>query len=194
MKHIPCRQLSPFLALFFILVSASTHASSIAINEIFAQGKGKRPDWIEVYNQGNVPVDLGGYTLTDSRKKPRRWVIPESTIIRPHDFLLFFADKKDFENHTNFKLDAGGEFVGLYDPSGKCIDAFAYTNLPEPGSWARFPDGGKTWSFCTMPTMGSTNKKPAQPVKNASKVTPVPEIFPTGGEICSASTCCSQIN
>jgi hypothetical protein len=181
MKHIPCRQLSPFLALFFILVSASTHASSIAINEIFAQGKGKRPDWIEVYNQGNVPVDLGGYTLTDSRKKPRRWVIPESTIIRPHDFLLFFADKKDFENHTNFKLDAGGEFVGLYDPSGKCIDAFAYTNLPEPGSWARFPDGGKTWSFCTMPTMGSTNKKPAQPVKNASKVTPVPEIFPTGG-------------
>jgi hypothetical protein len=180
MKHIPCRQLSPFLALFFILVSASTHASSIAINEIFAQGKGKRPDWIEVYNQGNVPVDLGGYTLTDSRKKPRRWVIPESTIIRPHDFLLFFADKKDFENHTNFKLDVGGEFVGLYDPSGKCIDAFAYTNLPEPGSWARFPDGGKTWSFCTMPTMGNANPKSSQPIET-TKAIPVPEITPIGG-------------
>jgi hypothetical protein len=170
------------LTTLFSLISFSAYAGeSVVINEIFAQGKGKRPDWIELYNQGNTPIDLGGYTLTDSRKNPSKWTIPESTIIRSHDFVLFFADKKNFENHTNFKLDAGGEFVGLYDPSGKCIDSFAYTNLPQPGSWRRFPDGGKTWSFCTMPTMGSTNPKPAQTVKNAKKITLAPEISPTGG-------------
>jgi hypothetical protein len=180
MKNIFIQHLFAFLILYFFLFSSTLCAGQIVINEIFAQGKGKRPDWIEVYNPGNTPIDLGGYTLTDSRKKPYKWTIPESTILRPHDFLLFFADKKNFENHTNFKLDAGGEFVGLYNPSGNSVDSFTYNSQKNVGSWGRYPDG-QAWSFTPTPTMGSSNAQPAKRSETTLETTSAPAICPKGG-------------
>jgi hypothetical protein len=168
------------LVIFLLFDSKTAYSSPIVINEIFAQGKGKRPDWIEVYNHGSAPIDLGGYTLTDSRKKPYKWTIPESTILRPHDFLLFFADKKNFENHTNFKLDAGGEFVGLYNPSGNSVDSFTYSSQKNVGSWGRYPDG-QAWSFTPTPTMGSSNAQPAKRSEPTLETTSAPAICPKGG-------------
>jgi hypothetical protein len=168
--------------LFSIIVSSIADAQHIVINEIFALGKGKRPDWIELYNSGNATCDIGGFTLSDNNKKIHKWTIPNNTFIRPGGFVLFFADKKNVENHTNFKLDAGGEFVGLYDPTGNCIDSITFNKFTTAGSLGRYPDGAKQLTFFTAPTMGGPNVTSApSSMFTDPQPGPAPEVSPQGG-------------
>ncbi|GAU07323.1 CotH kinase family protein [Desulfoplanes formicivorans] len=168
--------------LFSIIVSSIAEAQHIVINEIFVLGKGKRPDWIELYNSGNATCDIGGFTLSDNNKKIHKWTIPKNTFIRPGGFVLFFADKKNVENHTNFKLDAGGEYVGLYDQNGQCVDSITYNKFPAHGSLGRYPDGSKKLFFFTAPTMGSPNVN-TSPTHDpfGFQQGPAPNVFPQGG-------------
>ena len=95
---------------------------------------GDSPDWIELFNSGSVPVDLGGYALTDDSKKPDRWRLPDLSL-PPGSFLIVFASGKDRidaatgEWHTDFKLSAAGEYVGLFDADGKLVSSLG-PNVP----------------------------------------------------------------
>ena len=58
-------------------------------------------DWIELYNDENVDVNIGGYFLTDNFNNPTRWKIPSGTIIKAKGFLRFWADGyDDIPGHT----------------------------------------------------------------------------------------------
>ncbi|HPS13117.1 MAG TPA: lamin tail domain-containing protein, partial [Prolixibacteraceae bacterium] len=69
-----------------LLLVSFYHQSSaqLYINEFMASNTGvvldpdneQSADWIELYNKGNSPVDLGGYYLTDNLKKTKKWKIP----------------------------------------------------------------------------------------------------------------------
>ena len=41
---------------------------------------GNSPDWIELYNGGDTPVSLLGWSLTDDVTKPAKWVFPASVL------------------------------------------------------------------------------------------------------------------
>jgi hypothetical protein len=83
---------------------------------------GEAQDWIELHNYGPSTVNLGGYALTDDSDDPGRWVFP-STNLAPNQFLVVFASGKDRRAptsvtnrlHTNFKLGAGGDYLGLFN-------------------------------------------------------------------------------
>lgn len=82
-------------------------------------------DWIELYNAGSNTVNLAGWALTDDPQNLTRWRFP-SVQLAPNEYLLVFASGKDRRNpgaelHTNFKLDAGGEFLALVKPDGRTI-------------------------------------------------------------------------
>ncbi len=51
-------------------------------------------DWIELYNVDAVPVDLGGWTLTDDPDEPDAWTFPSVTL-EPGEHLLVYASGKD---------------------------------------------------------------------------------------------------
>lgn len=79
-------------------------------------------DWIEIYNNGSSSVDLAGYHLTDNANNPTKWTFP-SVILRAQGYLRVFATGKDrIEDpnflHTNFNLNAGGEYLALIEPDG----------------------------------------------------------------------------
>jgi hypothetical protein len=133
-------------------------------------------DWIELYNDEDFDVDLGGYFLTDNFNNPSRWKIPEGTIINSKGFLRFWADGYDeipgtthrrnyypFEyfttkfHHLNFSLSRGGEEIALFNRELVLVDSvkFGY-QLPDV-SMGRKPDGAAGWYYFGEPTPEASN-------------------------------------
>ena len=83
---------------------------------------GDSSDWIEIYNAGDMAVNLAGYTLTDDPTEEDKWAFP-SVNLAAGQYLVVFADDdanpgSGTDLYTGFKLKAAGEYIGLYDPSG----------------------------------------------------------------------------
>ena len=90
-----------------------------------ADDDGDFSDWIEIYNPDATPVELNGWNLTDSAKKKTKWTFPSVTLA-PQAFLVVFASGKNRVDpakplHTNFSLDAEGEYLGLIRPDGSTV-------------------------------------------------------------------------
>jgi len=104
-------------------------------NSTLADPNGAYPDWIEIYNAGANEVDLGGWYLTDDSANLTKWRFP-SIGLEASGFLVVFASGTSQTNlasplSTNFKLDAGGEYLALVKPDGSTI-AWQYAPLYPP--------------------------------------------------------------
>ena len=143
-------------------------APELVINEILASNSavhddedGDFSDWIEIYNPGAVSVQLQGFTLTDNNGMPGQWVFPEVSI-EAGGFLLVYASGKDrsgSELHTNFKLSATGEYVGIYNGDGHFIDGFKFDAQTANISLGRLPDGNGTFERFASPTPNRPNQR-----------------------------------
>ncbi|MEM1448493.1 MAG: lamin tail domain-containing protein [Planctomycetota bacterium] len=128
---------------------------------------GDRSDWIELHNPSGAPVDLTGWTLTDDAGNPAKWTFPATTLT-PGSYLVVFASDKDravsgSELHTNFRLSAGGEYLGLINPSGTVITAFAPTYPPQVADISYgFEADFFTRSYFDPPTPGAPNQPGGQ--------------------------------
>ncbi|MCA9264315.1 MAG: lamin tail domain-containing protein, partial [Planctomycetales bacterium] len=92
-----------------------------------ADEDGDYSDWIEIHNPDSVPIDLTGWHLTDDADDPTQWPLP-SVVLNAGDFLTVFASGKDRSGpqlHTNFNLNASGEFLALTRPDGSLVHAYA---------------------------------------------------------------------
>jgi len=106
----------------FMASNETTVSTTIAGQEVY-------PDWIEIYNGGDQTIDLAGWSLTDDPNDLEKWAFP-AVRIAPGEVLLVFASGiqeaehpenwpyQDAEGyyHTNFKLDADGEYLALVGP------------------------------------------------------------------------------
>ncbi|MCH2062321.1 MAG: lamin tail domain-containing protein [Roseibacillus sp.] len=135
--------LAPLFLLLLLGISLAPAAPRIsefmASNDgIVADGDGDFSDWIEIYNPDPLPHDLTGYALTDNPANPAKWIFPTGTTIRSGAYLLVFASGKDrgspgTELHTNFQLDASGEYLALVSPDGSTIlSEFGSAAVPFP--------------------------------------------------------------
>lgn len=134
------------------LIQESSNTSALVINEIMASNEltiqdqaQEFEDYIELYNAGNAPVSLGEYYITDNLRLPGKWRLPEVTLL-PGEYYLLFADndQDQGENHSNFKLSASGEEVGLFRKTADAftaVDIFAYPELNTDEAYARIPNG-----------------------------------------------------
>ncbi|MBN1187691.1 MAG: lamin tail domain-containing protein [Bacteroidales bacterium] len=101
----------------------------MALNQTtIADEDGEYSDWIELYNPTGSTINIGGWTLTDDKLMPDKWMIPAITL-EANSYLLIFASGKNRqvqgnELHTNFKLSGSGEYLGLYNNSGIVITEF----------------------------------------------------------------------
>ncbi|MBN1510125.1 MAG: lamin tail domain-containing protein [Sedimentisphaerales bacterium] len=144
----------------------------VVINEVMPSNaatkvdpQGQFDDWIELYNYGDTPIDLGGMYLTDDPNRPDKWQIPTGsatlTTIAPGGYLLIWADgdTQDEGLHAGFKLDAGGEDLCLFDAdSVTLVDGVSFPALSPDISYARYPDANDGWQFCGAPTPGAANQ------------------------------------
>ncbi len=129
-------------------------------------------DWIEIYNGGETPIDVGGMYLTDDAREPTMWRFPtdesEATTIEAGGFLVIWADEEvadggvhpSFKFHTNFKLDASGDEVCLFAGDGATlIDILEFGEQTADVSFGRYPDGGETLRFFGEATPGLPNEE-----------------------------------
>ena len=114
-------------------------------------------DWIELYNAGDTPIELGGMFLKDDFASSDKWTFPSGAMIPPKSFFIIWADGLDQENHASFKLSKGGEQIGLYYPDGAVIDTISFDKQVDDISFGRFPDGADEWQFFIDPTCGAPN-------------------------------------
>jgi hypothetical protein len=108
----------------------------MAINTAGLQDEdGDYSDWIELYNAGDQPADLFGYSITDDASNLTKWRFPH-VMIQPGERLVVFASDKDRDNpaknlHANFRLDGQGEFLALAGPDGTSVQQFSPSYPPQ---------------------------------------------------------------
>lgn len=127
---------------------------------------GNYSDWIEIYNSGNEPIDLGGLYITDNLNLPTKYQIttgdPSVTTVPAMGFLVLFADAATSlgARHLSFQLSSGGEQVGLYYMQNDdlvVIDSVSFGPQGLDISYARINDGGANWMSFRTPTPGYSN-------------------------------------
>jgi hypothetical protein len=177
-RHVPANysygsmpEAQPFTReVMFIATPGATNSSALPpvtlyLNEWMAAnnstiadpGNGRFEDWFELYNPSDLPASLEGYYLTDTLTNALQYRIPAGYSVPPRGFLLVWADNRpDFNNtnhldlHVNFRLDVGGEEIGLFAPDGSPVDTLVFGAQTPDVSQGRYPDG--TGPLYLMPT------------------------------------------
>ena len=149
----------------FTATSVNTSEGDLVINEFMASNDltqadqdGEYDDWIELYNNSNLDIDLSGYFLSDNSEDIMSWQIPAGTVISANGYLMIWADKDEEQEglHANFKLSAAAESIILSDSDGSILDEVSYADQTTDISYGRFPNG--TGDLQVMnPTFGLEN-------------------------------------
>ena len=119
-------------------------AGSVVINEInyHSPADFEPEDWVEIYNNANVAIDLSGWTFSDGGEG-HVFALPQGTFIKAGQYLVLCRKKAAFLAHFpqvgscigdfGFGLDNAGEALRLADGRGNIIDRLDYANvLPWP--------------------------------------------------------------
>lgn len=121
--------------------------------------KGKSPDWAELVNRGESPVNLKGYSLTDETNTGEEVkFIFDNVVINPGQFLLVYFTGRDNQKQDleiGFKLRDGADTLLFIDPHGKVIDQFWFSCIPE-GKSAGLNENDSLVIF-NVPTPGKQN-------------------------------------
>ena len=104
-------------------------APTVVINEVLAHSDLPLEDAIELHNLGQVPVDIGGWFLSDSANNLRKYRIPDDTTISPGGYVVFYEQ--------SFLLENGDSAFSLSSARG---DEVWLTEVDLDGEPARFAD------------------------------------------------------
>lgn len=121
------------------------------------------PDWIELYNNTDARLDLGGYGLSDNSAQLGKWKFPQGSFIEPGSYKIIYASGMGTESdisttylHTNFSLGIGGEPVILTNPEGQIIDKCVLNSMPTDISYGR-SKADSVFQYMLSPSPGDVN-------------------------------------
>ena len=127
-RAVPVRRLGFLLVLAW---SAAVRADPVISEFLAANTKtnadndGAYSDWIEIFNPDPVPASLAGWSLTDSPTDKKKWSFPAVTV-PAGGYLLVWASNENRRDpakplHTNFVLNAAGEYLALVQSDGTTV-------------------------------------------------------------------------
>jgi spore coat protein CotH len=132
------------IPLVLMCLLAQTAMARVVINEIFYNAPEDVEDleYIELYNSGDSPVDLGGWSFT----KGIKFKFPKGTTIDAKGFLVVCRNAERFKQNYdvpvagtfNQKLSNAGERLELSEPAGRKVDSVKYQDTPP---WPMGADG-----------------------------------------------------
>lgn len=142
------------------------HVIELSINEVMADNDesyltddGESPDWLELYNAGDADLDLEGFLLRDNITDGEPHVISGSVVVPAggHALLLATGTPELGPDHLAFRINAGGEDLGIYTPDDQAIDLLTFGNQVKDLALARSEDGGPDWEYVAGGTPGESN-------------------------------------
>src|SRR5262249_51139888 len=115
----------------------------------------------ELFNSGDLPVNLSGWGLSDEPAAPFKFQFPAGTMLNGGGYLVLYADSQTNTGgtgstriHLGFALDQAGETLQLVNAATSVVDSVTFgTQLPDL-SIGRDRDGA--WTL-THPTLGAPN-------------------------------------
>ncbi len=137
------------------LAHALTPFPPVFLNEAVAvnaagpvDNAGEREPWIELLNDGPLPVSLEGWYLTDSFTDLTRWPVPAGFELEAGELRLLWADGDPSQTtptdaHTSFRIDNGGvvALVRMQADVPVIVDYLRLPTLPPDTSYGSMPDG-----------------------------------------------------
>ncbi|NLH16751.1 MAG: hypothetical protein GX455_09235, partial [Phycisphaerae bacterium] len=107
---------------------------AVVINEILSHSHGGEitPDWIELHNTTDEPINIGGWFLSDSNiddPNKMKYEIASDTILPRNGFAVFYQDlhfgnPADPGCHAPFALSEGGETIYLQSGQGGALTGY----------------------------------------------------------------------
>src|ERR1035441_8167748 len=119
-------------------------AASLNINEWMASSLPGQSDWFELYNPSSLPVSLKGLYLGTSN---HIFQIKSLSFVPPGGFVQLIADGNPGANHVDFKLQAAGDSIFLYDQFGSGLASITFGQQPAGISQGLLPDGSSNIVF-----------------------------------------------
>jgi len=125
------------------------YTSPIVINEInyHSADNYDMGDWVELYNNSGIALDISGWILRDS-DATHGYAIPSHTRIPATSYLVLCRDRAAFfglhpeadgiYGDLDFGLSADGDAVRLYDRDGNLVDSVAFDDTHP---WPEAADG-----------------------------------------------------
>lgn len=139
--------LLPTFLFFFTLFFPIRVSAALWINEIYPAPVSGDEEWVELYNDQPLSVDISTLTLTDATNKI---ITFSDKIIKPFGYTI--ATSAAVLNNS------GPETVSLKDLLSNIIDSVTYTDtFTSTKSYIRCPDGGNTFFVSTIITREYTN-------------------------------------
>lgn len=134
---------------------------SLRLNEWLAAPLTNQDQFLEIYNTGTLPVQLGGLFLTDdlSLQGQAKFQIAELSFIAALDCTEFKADGdvSQGRNHVSFNLSSDAESLRLSDAALSVIDTIIYGLQASGISQGRLPDGTVSTADFACITPGFSN-------------------------------------
>lgn len=143
------------------LSGAFNSVADVTINEVFplAAYGDPTPDWIELKNNTDHEVSLGGWYLSDTLSDLKRWKFPE-TIIPPGGITTIYAGTEAVDvpaATASFSIAASGEKIYLSNPNGCRVDSFDIGSVRAGNSVGRTENSGRARVFYVVPTFEEPN-------------------------------------
>ncbi len=141
---------------------------TLRINELLADnltsaqdGTTATPPWIELFNPGDDPVALDGWTISADHDIPEMHRL-EQLELPAGGFLLLWADERPElgPDHLALGLDPSGGELGLYAPDGTPVDGLSFGQQATDHALARALDGDAAWLITASPSPGASNGGP----------------------------------
>jgi hypothetical protein len=141
----------------------------VTINELVSDNEtgavdeaGETEDWVELFNDEVVDVDLSSWSLSDRPGAAGAWEFPAGTVIPAKGRLLVWCDGDLLQGplHADFKLSNGGESVHLWMPASYGavqVDGMVFPALGDDQAYGREPDGTPLIGILATPTPGTPN-------------------------------------
>lgn len=131
----------------------------VVFSEVFydTPGTDTEEEWIELYNNSPVTVDLSGWKITDNNGSGSTFTIPTGTTIAPATYLTLAVNSTGFMALYGYDADIygaipsmnnDGDALVLKNKSGVLMDAVGW----EGGSTGGLPTG---WGSATDPSAGT---------------------------------------
>jgi len=147
---------------------------AVVLNEVLAENRGAathagtRPDYLELFNNSDMPQSLNGMSLSDNVERPGKFTFQPGVTLGPSESLIIWCDDQTNAPglHTGFALDNDGQTLALFvaTPSGYQVSDAVTFGLQAPDlPIGRAPDGTGPWVLNTPTAGGGNQASPTAP-------------------------------
>jgi hypothetical protein len=141
--------------------------AAVYINEALTHTDPSPGDAIELYNSTGAAVNIGGWFLTDSFNSPKKYRIPDGTMISANGYVVFYESNSFGTGSNSFALSSKGDAVYVFSGDGAgnltgWVHGFDFGAQANGVTFGRYviSTGEDHFPVQTTPTLGAANSGP----------------------------------